>query len=362
MIDYQVAITDVSGDIVLYLREYQNLDYTIRRDGGVGACELEVPVAWYWLFNPARKDYRISIWRSVQGSTFNLEEEYLQTNWEIGSTTIKVSGEAPQTLLRRRINGYPWGNSRVYFAGTNVDNMMKMIVNYNFISPNSSRYGGGTLATGVNISSFLSVNPNYGKAPSQPFDSSARECLDVIQDLGLASWQAGTWCAGIITSPGTGKFLFDTYTTQFGRNQPDLTFSPDIGNVQNAIISYKYADERTVTIALGKGSGGARPVSYYEDDERITVSPLSRSEKIVQAPNNQTIPPSFAQSALRRYRGVRQFSCDLVSTPSSTRGIDYNVGDRLSVYFQGLRFNMRLDVVSVSIKAGKITEKAILRT
>jgi hypothetical protein len=362
MIDYQIAITDPAGAIVTYLREYETLDYTVRRDGGIGGCTLVVPVSWYWLFNPQRKDYRISVWRSIQGSTFTLEEEYLQTAWDIDSTRITVFGESPQTLLRRRISAYPWGNSRVLFLSGTADDIMKLVVRYNFISPSTARYGGGTAATGVAIGSYLTVAPSYADAATVPFDSAAKEVYDIVTDAGLASWQAGTWCAGIVTSTASGGLLFETYTTQFGRNQSDLTFSPDIGNVQNCVISYKYQDERTVAIVGGKGAGAARSSQYYEDTARITASPLARSEKYVNAPNSQNIPASYARGTLQRYRGVRQFTCDLISTPSSMRGIDYDVGDRLAVWFQGLRFVMRLDVVSVSIGSGKITEKAILRT
>jgi hypothetical protein len=51
----------------------------------------------------------------------------------------------------------------------------------------------------------------------------------------------------------------------------------------------------------------------------------------------------------------------LVPTPGFARGLHFDMGDLLTVQYNGTSLSMRLDVVEVSLQNGQWIEKASLR-
>jgi hypothetical protein len=362
MIQYQIQYADTSGRVLAYIPDYRSVDYVIRADSAIGGCQLVLPKSYKTLFNNDNVDYRISIWRSINGAPFMLDgrTEFLTRKWTTDDNTITVFAESIQSLLMRRIVAYA-ANITNYskFSGF-AGNICKLLVNRNFLSGIVSSRDGASI--NENISEFLSVAGNYNDGVSLNIMCSRRNVYDTIISICDASIEAGLWLAAIITS-NDGSWTFDTYEGQYGVNRSEVLLSPDIGNVQNVTVSYDYTEQKTFIIAAGEGKEKARLTTSAFNRTNVELSQLNRIEDFYE--NTQvksaTYLTQLAGRELRAKRGFRQFECELIQTPFSTRGIHYNLGDRLSVQFDNLRYNMRLDAVQITIQPDGANEKAMLR-
>ena len=363
MIQYQIRATDSYGNTLAFLKDFKSCSYTIRGDGGVGVLQLTVPQKYRSIFNSDNPDYRISVWRSINGSSFKLDgrTEFLALKWETNNTDIIVTAQSIQHILTRRINAYQSGlDLYTVFTSLPAGDIMKALVRNNFTTGiDASRDGSEVYA---DISSYLSVGADAGDGSTLTIECSRKNVHDTIMELAASSWEAGTWLAGIITSDGN-SWTFNTYQDYFGVDRSYLAFSPSIGNVQNIVVGFDLTDEKNWGIAGGRGQGATRVMSSAGATGRAGASPIARKELFTQ--NTQAVSIAqlthLASSEIRQLRGVRQFQCELVQVPSYLRGVDYNVGDYLTVLFNGLRYTMRLDVVEVSITPGQLTERALLR-
>jgi hypothetical protein len=362
MIQTQIIVKDSYGQTVDVVSQYNSLEYSARLDGGISAFSMTLPKYYKELFNSRQKDYRLQIWRSANNNPFKLEgkSEYLCTNFFNDDNVVRVSGESIQSLLKRRIIAYPAGITNLsQFTGYTGD-IMKEIVRTNFgTSINSSLRDGNEIY--ANISQYITIAPNKSDGIIQSIGCSRRNVFDTISDLAQSSWQAGQYCVGIITSNGN-DLMFDTYANQVGTVK-NIVLSTDTGSAQNFEIERNRIDEITFAIAGGAGTEQARIIQTAYDAIRIGESAFNRLEAFYENTQikNTTFLSYLAQSSLQSNRGVTSASCDVIQTKYVIRGISYELGDYLPVYFDGIFYTMRLDIVNVSISDGQYTERVQLR-
>lgn len=362
MITYQIFLADATGKRVALINEFYQLEYTIRLDGGIGTMAIVVPKYLKNLFNESNKDYRIQIWRSVNRLPFVLDgrTEFLCMSFETDDNTVRITGESVQSLLKRRIVAYP-ANIANYsiFTGYTGD-IMKTIVRTNFGSDiNASIRDGNEI--GADISSYMSVASNAGDGITNSIACSRRNVYDVVMDLAQSSWESGIYCVGLVTSNGS-TLLFDTYTNQVGSFK-QIVLSPDIGTIQNPQIGMNLIDEKTFVVAAGAGAESARVIATAFNQTRLQTSVLNRVESFYE--NTQVKSVGYlnylAQSNVKASRGIRSLSANVVQTNQVIRGIQYNLGDYLPIYFDNAYYVMRLDIVEVSISGGQYSERIQLR-
>lgn len=362
MINYTVRIANSGGAILGFISDFETCRYIIRGDGQVGVCELTVSKTYSSWFNPANVDYRLTVWRSINNQQALLEgaTEFLTMAWKITDDKITVTALSLQSILSRRIVAYHAGLANFStFKNVFAGNLIKILVRTNLTSGFTAVRDG--VDTYVPIDNLTVVgNANDGVVLS--YGCSRNNVLQAITAVSQASTQAGTWLIGQVTSNGT-NWTFDTYPQFFGqdrRGQSVLSLSNR--NIEQVELTYDRTQEYTTVIAAGAGSEKARFIGTGFSAE-VTASPYNRKEVFYSNPQlkKQSEVDTAANNLLRAYRATFAFAATLIQTPQFMRGVDYNVGDILTVEFNNAQYITRLDMVDVTINASGITERADLR-
>jgi len=365
MIRYQIRICDDAGITQAIPRDFRSCRYTLRADGEIGACELVLPRTKYEdLANSSNPDYRIQIWRSINGGNYRLDghTEYFALQWNTTDDAITITAPSIQHLMTRRINafyaGYQDFVTRVgaIYSGP-VTTIMYDVINANFgigmTDPNRDVIG--------ILTPTLAINGPTALGPSLNIAATRENVFDIMKKLMDASWQQGRWSVGLISSNGE-TWNFDAYVDFAGVDRrSSLILSPEAKNIQNAVLNINSIDEKSAIIGAGRGTGQARFIRIAQSAAVIAKSLYGYKEGFVEntnARNNQII--NTARAELRKKRTTVEFTCDLTQTQGTIRGIHYDIGDYLRVRYLGKRYDMRLDVVEISLDANNSVETARL--
>jgi hypothetical protein len=361
MIQFQVYVTSMDGSQVAFIRDYIRLEYVLRGDSTAGAFVMEVDQSSYIsLFSPNNVDYRVQIYRKVNDLPFLLEgrTEFLINRWDITDTTIIVTGEDLQSILGRRVNAYPVGNSAATFTNIFAGNIMKALVRNNFITPLAGRDVG---SMGLNISSYLSVDADTSDGLQMSISCSRDNIYDVIQKIASASQDYGSWICGRIISDGY-KWQFFTFPNQFGNNNSNIVFSRQSKNIENIRLEYDRTEEYTAIYTGGQGTDIERIIGSATSSN-IDLSPIYRREYFYSNPQiaSQDEADYYASALTRLYRGQLRFRAELINSQFFVRGVDYNLGDIITVSFLDLLYTCRIDIISVKINNSQVSEVVELK-
>lgn len=367
MIRYQIAIANDAGEIQSIPRDFVSCNYQLRADGEIGMCEMVLPRAKYQdLMNESNPDYRIQIWRSVNGGNYRLDgnTEFFALKWNKTDDYITITAPSIQHLLSRRINAYYAGFRDIVtgygasYSGP-VTTIMYNLVNANFgggfIDPNRDVF------TSAYIPPNLTINGPLGTGPTLNIGANRTNVLTTLLDVSEASYQQGTWAAGIVSSDGS-EWYFNAYLNFAGVDRrTTVLLSPDLKNVQNAQLTISSVDEKSSVIAAGRGTGRGRYVQNALNPSIIAKSIYGYKEMFAENTNlrnPQVI--NLARSKVQEFRESIEFSCDLTQTAGCIRGIHYNIGDYMRVSYLGKRFDLRLNLIDVSLTGSSATESARL--
>jgi hypothetical protein len=96
----------------------------------------------------------------------------------------------------------------------------------------------------------------------------------------------------------------------------------------------------------------------------MAESPFGRIETIVDAGSTPGGPGEIslyqaAQPYVRASRPVIQAHGDLIETDQCIRGVHYNFGDLVTVEVRGIQYDMRLDLLDVTLSGD--TERTIAK-
>jgi hypothetical protein len=361
MIRYQVAVTNQLGVIQAVITNFQKLSYVIRGDSAAGGFTMTVDrVKYESIFTPSNVDWRVQIYRQVNDFDFALEgrTEFFIEVIDITDATITVSGSDLQSIIARRVNAY--ASQRTGFAfSDNADDICKQVVRNNFITALSGRDGS---ATNFSLSSYITVDPDNNACPSISFAASRDNCLDIIKSVCDTSTYISTWLCARIISSGTLPFIFRTFPISFGLNQQSLVLSRESRNIENIRIVYDRSEEVTSAIVGGVGEGLQRIIGTSDNATSISLSPFYRKEYFYSNPQISTTGDAnnYAFSLLRARRATVQFSADILNSNFFVRGIDFNLGDIITVQFLQKYYVCRLNVVYVYIQGTEIQERGEL--
>lgn len=362
MITYTVRVATSAGAVIEWVPDFKSCRYVIRGDGGVGAMELIVSISHIDWANPQNVDYRLTVWRSINNQQALLEgsTEFLTVGWRITDQTITVTALSLQSLLQRRIVAYYAGLADYStFTSKYAGNIMKTLVRTNCTSAfAANRDGVDTYVPMAN----LTVNGDNNDGVSLSYSCSRNNVLQAITAISQSSTEAGLWIVGQVTSNGDA-WTFDTFPQYFGQDRRGQSIlSLGNRNVEQVELTYDRTTEYTAIIAAGSGKESARIIGTNFSTE-VTASPYNRKELFYTNPqlNSQVLVNAAALNLTRANRATFSFSAALIQTPQFVRGVDYNVGDILTVEFNRTQYTTRLDVIDVTINSGGITERAELR-
>jgi hypothetical protein len=365
---FSIYLSDLFGTRLADASNFLSLEYS-RVVNGVSTLTLVLPGDFptQYILNP---DGRIEVWRKLDSG-----REYLETDviWLIkkvdqvldaeGKQTIIIEADTPLSILREpgRFVNYVAGSSQAQYASAPADNQIKQVARENI----------GTSATGSrNIATYVAIDGNLSLGASVAKSFAWRDCLKVMQEFAQASTQAGTYVAFDIVADTPSSLTFRTFTGQRGVDHrfPNginpIILSPEMGNLGETRLSVDYRDEATYVLAGGRGEGAARLTASAQDTTRQGASPFGLRELFADATQYETSTglASEASAQLRAGRAKTIFQGRLIDTPDTRYGVDWAWGDFVTAQAFGRLIDCRVDAISVSVRDGKETIDAWLRS
>lgn len=352
-------IADPFGEHKIEVANYSKLHYVLNcSPGAVGVLELDLPATFDTSL--LRRDGRIGVWNSIAGRPPSLDNGaiYLMETFEYTRHVTKVRAYHATGLMDRRIVAYDAGTTYSSKSAAAADNQIKSFA--------SQQMGSGIVGadrdgveTQADISAYLSIQANLGLGAAVAKAAARRRLIEVARELAEASTTAGTYLTFEIHAPTESTLELRTYATQRGGDRRAGTASPVIlsesrGNLENATLLVDYHDECTFAIAGGSGEKSERLIATTMDATRAATSPFGRIERFFDMSNvdDLTQLQDDADAGVRSGRPVVLFTGDLVETPATTRGIHFDLGDMLTAEHVGQQFDVRLDMLHITIDAG----------
>lgn len=242
------------------------------------------------------------------------------------------------------------------------DDMMKAVVNDNFIAATSSTR---------NLSSRL-----FGKAA----DTSAAPTIDksfAWDDVPEALKDIADTCASHDTTPmrlywdieanlsATPIFLFRTYTDQRGLDRTaTVEFSESRGNLIDTDLDEDWTNEWNHVTASGQGEGADRRTATAEAVARSGRGPLSRRERVKSATfiefDDTDGLQDEANAVLEEGRPRSLFTGTAINTPQAIFGKDWNLGDIVTAVSDGEVFTPEIEAVEITIQGAQVNVTARL--
>lgn len=305
---------------------------------------------------------RILFWRKPRGGHRYLEFQGIVTDMDErtddkGATTLTVSGVSTEWLLSNWHVMYPAGST--YAEGTDsADDLMKKIVRYNLMADNAT-VANGRARPGGYSSTYLEVAADTGSGSSLSNGFAYKNVLDTLRELSEISRSQGTEVFFRLEWATAGKLRFVTATGQPGLDRTTnrrLSFGLARGNLRDPRLFRSVRDEINVAYGLGQGEGEARYIQDSDDDERTGLSLFAVREGVAQSNEGSQAAVLAAARALRAERKPLQvFTGQLLSTPGSVYGKDWNFGDKVKIDYRARQFSSIVRAVNIRVAGGEET-------
>lgn len=378
-IETSLRCTDASGDFLFETRQFLEIGdapglHYVLSCGKVGALTVTLPPE----FNPLLvKDARIHVMRSVDGRPAQREGEscFLIRKWQFADDYTTVTALHANHILWRRhaLWGYYQGRAQTS-TGITADNTIKSgdagptgsnmwYDNFDAFAESGNRQDGG-LSTQADISAFVSVQAPTALAPVVLQRWYWENIGDAAQRMCDASFTAGTYLVAEIVAPTESTLELRTYVDIRGTDRRSSTgngliFTSDRGNFANAILTVDAINEVTAAVCGGPGRDSGFQIRGSIDAARMGESPLNRIEVFVDEQEADIAAiQANADAAVRNGRPIITATGDLTDTDTCQRGVHYTFGDLVTVEVRGIQYDMRVDLLDVTLSQGVETTKA----
>lgn len=401
---YEFWLTDDTGRRIILITNISFFSYA-RTTRGLGSFEIGVPYQdWIKKVHPFfEPDRRVEIWRSPakdipmrQEGIYFLRKPRVYTR-EDGVQMLVMYGRDPKDLLNRRWIIQAAGTS--YTRKTDyIDDMMKDIVREQMLY-NSARDPDGVLSPSRYMpqGEFL-VQADLSLGPSVDYNFADRNVLDVLNELKDASFQLAEGVAAnqriyfdvvpadvgdiadeileedssnpILDESGAALlaetsvsalafvgFRFETYAGLYGIDRTaDLVFSVENENLERPDYTIDHLDERNSVIVKGFGRGDSRPWEIVDSDG-VTSSRWNRYETFKdgsQEPDQDRLA-ELGYEELWSGRPQEKINATFLNVPGSPTsprslyGVDWDLGDLLTVSYAGKQFDVEVEIVYVAV-------------
>lgn len=312
------------------------------------------------------KDGRIGIWRSVGGRSPALDggSVYLIRKWRYTNFSTKVWAYHTNSIFRRRIVAYKDKSTYTVKAAAPADNQMRTIWLENFGSSinTTDRQGGDT---GADISAYVSTQAAKSQGPSIEESIAWELCDGVMERTSDQAAQQSGYVIAEIVCPDGKNLEFRTYYGVRGADrragtENALIFSEESGTVEKVVLEVDASEEANVIVAKGGGDADNVLIQVATDPTRIAESPIARVERLIEKSDvtSDTALLDLARAELYNRRPKITLSGELLQT-SKVRGVDYDLGDLVTVQFRGKRYDCRFDQLMVYLSNSGSTERCL---
>lgn len=348
---HKIRVLSPSGDFLREFTNFRAFSYT-KEVNAAGMLTLDVSDT-----HPVVKtlddslDNIVEVWRkdTVGGVDWycdfrGLFRDEMRSANSDGSTVVRYYCPGPISLLSRVIVAYRGGTEgRTKFTAEHVETIMKTLVTYNATAA-------GTTADGrirdVDLTN-VQVEADGGLGHAIDYSCEWRNVLDVLQEITRIA--PGDFDMVYV---GAGVFEFRFYHGQLGADKRNaVKFALQWNNMANPVYQKNKIHERTVAIVGGLGDEEERPV-VVRIPSYSNYSPTNNSvEFYVDGRNTEEEGElnAIGDAAIWEVRADSRLDFDVVQTRSLRYGRDYNLGDLVTGYYQGINQVMKIWDVTVSM-------------
>ncbi len=384
---YEVDIRDHSGNLIVYLDTWERLEFTQRLNDPWNHTiyvRLSPDNALGPLLRSLKRDYFFTITRTdmytaertiVYEGFHNTSSEQMQAN---GDIFFSLYGSGYTVLLDRRLvlpinmvnyqstyidnKGLSYNGEGAAKAGTDNDKagiaetVIKEYVYDCFLDPlYPDRY-----IQGFHLAADLlrGINVEYS-ARYVNLESVIKALMETAKmDYGITRYSDyGTFLFDCRPNWGTDRRVDNT------EGNPPIVFSCEHGNMFIPIYSTNHRHEKNYLYIGGDGEGENRKIIMASDPVAIAESPWGRSELFVSENdvNSEKELRDKGMIALKERGKETNFDFDFIQTRATRWPLHWGLGDIVTAYYQGLRFDKKIDgiTINVSLNTDKIETLSI---
>ena len=213
----------------------------------------------------------------------------------------------------------------------------------------------------------MCIRDRYG---SRAFEN----LLDVLQDI--ANY-AGIDFSVVSTDPAS--FQFRTHIDQLGTDRTTegmdavtgtnasgntpVIFDINLGNVSSASRIERHSEEANAVVVLGEGDASTRYAITRTNPTGIATSPWNQREvsRPVSTPDDPSLPEdvlaelktyameTFGDEILAEMKAVEDIDFVPLQQPGTLYGMDFDIGDRITVRYQDWEVHKRIVAIKVNV-------------
>ena len=191
---------------------------------------------------------------------------------------------------------------------------------------------------------------------SRPYEN----LLDVLKDV--AEFSAIDFA---VVDNGVASFQFRTYNDQLGTDRTEgngsvvpVVFVHAMGNIKDIQYAYDRLSEVNAIIVLGKGDASTRDTltrhkPATQDDSPWNVREISRSATNYDEDYATHSMRTSGDEILEDMKAKLDFSFQPLQQESALYGVDYFLGDRVTVKYGSLTVDRKIVGVNISVSEGQ---------
>jgi len=362
---YQVVVKNKAGTQVAIIDDYRSLQFQkVVNDIGFFTIMLSANDPKCALFE---RDGQVEIKRKIPGLTdWYIEYEcvildFTTMIFQNGNTQFTVVGCGYNEILKRRIIAFRKDTVRAK-KNDRAETVIKEYVLENC----------GTAATTANGRFYAGVIPGFtveadgANGNIWGGERSGKNLLETIQKIAQI-----TAIDYAVVGTGAGTYEFRTYTHQLGIDRttigldtttglnaagnPPHIFSVNAGNIQELVFSEKTKDTSNLVYMYGQGDAALQLIEYAEDLTDIGLSPFGQRE-LMRGGGSQATSPELqylANELLEELLPRNVIVFKPLDSVASLYGINFFVGDRVTINYNGTDYNKRIMSVRVNVSGGE---------
>jgi len=348
----QVFVADYDGTVLSIIDEFETLEYTRTINGfghhGWGTYTLrgaasKIPMEYFIL------DRLVVVHRKPPGGDWYKDFDGLNRRW--GTELPRADdvlrffsqGFDLRSLLKRRIIVPPVGQDFLTLSGTFTDVMREVVRRQMTTAEDAER----------NMPYFY-VEPNKGEGPT-PAEALNFRWTQLSEELEMYADGVG-FDFDVVRYDDVYMFhiYYDSYGVDRRWDNPEgnnpVIFALENGNMHRVEFVRDRTREVTSAVALGDGIGATRErVRRYSLTDAQYHSPWNFVESLVEATQYTQTADLMAQADayLAERKDVISLTFEALPTIGSLYGVDWDLGDRVTVHYDDVYYDFRIIEVRV---------------
>jgi hypothetical protein len=310
-----------------------------------------------------RRDYRLYVWRSIEGGT-RLDGEavwfivkFIETTDDSGRESLEIVALSANVLLVNRVVAEKSGSSRAKFRSVEADTVMRTLVYNSFLGGSSES---PSRAYRDLPESLFSVSSVSGTAPKITKQFSRKSVKDSLDDIVKECKQLGVVITYDVVYHTTKQLQFRVYLGARGVVRTANSRNPtilgrELGNLAGVSLEEDYSKQKTAVFVAGSGDGVDRLQLWTEDTSAVNESPFGRKEMSYDSRSSDNVTELLSAGYAQLAKNARKVKIKgkVLNIPSSRYAVHWGWGDRVTVVHKGEYYDVDITSVSVQYEAGE---------